>query len=518
MIMKRTIHFLFFFILYHFSFPIYGQDSTRILNHQQYFYQNGVLSSEGTLLNGKPEGYWKAYYSNGILKSEGNRKNFELDGTWKFYTETGKLFLEVNYLNGKKNGYKTSYFDKEIVTEHFVNDIKQNETRIYYPDGKLKMTIPFVNGIEQGFGKEYDHDETVITLTEYKRGFIIDRKSINRRDKEGRKQGKWYLFWENGKIKVEGNYKNDKKEGYFKEYTELGDLLRISKYQNDILQPDAQEIVKLDVYNEYYSNGKIKSSKMYRNGVLEGVSKTFDTTGKIIEGYVYGNGVILSEGIIDDEGNKNGPWKDLFPDGTTRAIGKYEDGKKIGTWKYYYPNGQIEQTGKYSLKGKLDGAWKWFFENGSLLKEEFYRNGVRDGISIEYDETGKIIEEGEFVNGLEEGLWYESNGDFYTRGNYTDGLKSGNWIQYTLIKGETKTDSILSFKGNFIEDLPDGKHVRFWDNGKKKEEGLFIMGKREGEWFQYNYDGTIFLVITYRQGVEIKYDGVKIKPPFESEQ
>ena len=41
------------------------------------------------------------------------------------------------------------------------------------------------------------------------------------------------------------------------------------------------------------------------------------------------------------------------------------------------------------------------------------------------------------------------------------------------------------------------------------------MGKREGEWYRYNYDGSLFLTTTYKNGIEIKYDGVKIKPPTE---
>ena len=33
-----------------------------------FYYANGNKSSEGTMVNGKPDGYWKTYYSNTILK------------------------------------------------------------------------------------------------------------------------------------------------------------------------------------------------------------------------------------------------------------------------------------------------------------------------------------------------------------------------------------------------------------------------------------------------------------------
>jgi uncharacterized protein len=45
----------------------------------QFRYPNGKVSSEGVLLNGKPEGYWKSYYEDGVLKSEGNRVGSQLD-------------------------------------------------------------------------------------------------------------------------------------------------------------------------------------------------------------------------------------------------------------------------------------------------------------------------------------------------------------------------------------------------------------------------------------------------------
>ena len=43
----------------------------------RYLYPNGQVSSEGVLVNGRPEGYWRTYYETGALRSEGNRKRFE---------------------------------------------------------------------------------------------------------------------------------------------------------------------------------------------------------------------------------------------------------------------------------------------------------------------------------------------------------------------------------------------------------------------------------------------------------
>jgi antitoxin component YwqK of YwqJK toxin-antitoxin module len=153
-----------------------------------------------------------------------------------------------------------------------------------------------------------------------------------------------------------------------------------------------------------------------------------------------------------------------------------------------------------------------------LMTEEDYKNGVKEGVHTEYDETGKVVEEGEYLNGTEEGPWFTVSGDFYEKGTYRDGLKNGKWTSLYLITKDNKTDSILSFTGNFIDDNPDGKHIYYWENGKIKDEGNYITGKKDGDWIKYNTDGTMFLTITYQNGIEIRYDGVKIKPAFDSEE
>jgi antitoxin component YwqK of YwqJK toxin-antitoxin module len=504
----------FLFFTFHFSF---SQDTATIRDgYQKFYYKSGVISSEGIMKNGQPDGYWKSYYENGKLKSEGNRKNFELDSLWIFYNEKERRILDVSYRDGKKNGIKTTYLEKEMIREMFKNDIKDGYTSYYYPDGKLKMEIPFVNGQEQGLAKEYSTDGNIITLIEYKRGFVIDRLKINRRDHNNLKQGRWYTFYGNGNIHMEGNYQDDLKEGYFKEYAENGDLISVDKYVKDVKQAEAQEIRKLDIKNEYYPDGKIKASGTYRNETPEGIYREYNTMGQIIRSLVYDMGTIIGEGIVKEDGSRDGHWKDLYPDGKIKAEGDYKDGKQVGEWKFYYPGGKLEQDGKFTSSGKFQGTWKWYYESEQLLREEEYDNGLKDGMHTEYDENGKIVEEGEYIKDLEDGPWFITIGDYLERGTYRDGLKNGKWVSYHMISTNERTDSILSFSGNFVDDNPDGKHIYYWDNGKVKDEGIYLMGKKEGDWIKYEYDGTPFLVITYRNGMETKYDGVKIKPPIES--
>jgi antitoxin component YwqK of YwqJK toxin-antitoxin module len=490
---------------------VFGQTVPDTSGIQRYFYPNGKLSSEGPLREGKPDGYWKTYDEEGMIKSEGNRKNFELDSTWKFYGEEGKLALEITYKNGKKNGIRKTYREGEYYTENFVNDVKQGMSMYYYPDGKLHKSIPFVNGLEQGIAREFDTNGRIIQIQEYRKGFIVSRENINRTDKDGRKQGTWKDFWENGNIRSEGNYRNDKRNGIFKEYMTDGKLFKVFKYENDSLIPDAEEVAKIDVRADYYPNGQVKIMAQYKNNQPDGIRREFSADGKLERGSVYFRGIRVGEGITDMAGFRQGPWKEFYESGQLKAEGKYKDGKRIGEWKFYHPNAKIEETGYYDNKGRLDGDWKWYYEDGELRKEMSFSEGLEDGPMAEYSEDGKVIVKGTYVEGQEQDKWIFEYGDHKEEGNYVNGMLDGEW-KYYYDNGK------LQFSGRFVEDQPDGRHIYYWYNGNKKDEGLYVMGKKQGDWIKYNEDGSIFLVVTYKNGLEIRYDGVKIVPEIQEEE
>jgi len=477
----------------------------------RFYYENGRVSSEGSLKNGKPDGYWKTYNENGKLVSEGNRKNYELDSIWKFYGDTAKLSMEISYLNGKKNGIRKSYLEKEIIEENFKEDVKQGFTTYYYPNGKIMRLIPFDNGLEHGLEKEFGEDSIIISITEYRRGMVIMREKMNRKDKYGLKQGLWKTFWDNDKTRTEGNYINDKKNGFFKSYSREGNLLLIEKYVNDEKLIDVPELRNLEVRTDYYPDGKVKIVASYDNGIAEGVRREYTKEGKIELSYIFKKGVIIGKGIVDENGLKQGVWIEFYDNGAKKADGKYKDNKKIAYWKYYYKNGNIEQEGMYNSKGNAEGEWKWYFLNGNELLVQNFQDGIEEGLMLELDDTGKVVAKGDYIEGQESGLWYYNINNCISEGKYIDGKRDGMWKEYY-------PDAKLRFSGSYIEDNPNGKHSYYWDNGKMKESGNYVMGKREGEWLKYEYEGNLFLKTYYRNGKEYKYDGVALDPKIEEDE
>ncbi|MCX6332892.1 MAG: hypothetical protein NT092_01130 [Bacteroidia bacterium] len=491
-----------------------GQTPENVKDGYQIFkYPNGNISSEGIFKNGKPDGYWKTYYVTGIKRSEGRYTNSRLDSIWLFYDQTGDTAVKISYLFDKMNGYYLKYkkepssgvylFSKEL----YAGGKKEGTGYFYFPDGKIQQTVSYNAGKREGLSKEFDKYGNVITLMEYNNDFLVSREKINRTDNNGLKQGEWIDFYPNGGKRSEKTYKDDLLNGYYKEYDPRGVPVLTMLYENgSIVKSNVEDQPEIEMVKKYDSDNKLIYSGPYRNNVPVGVHREFGKDGKVTNAFVYNdNGLMISEGIVDEAGNHNGKWKDLYPDGRVLAEGTYIDNRRSGLWKFYSPSGKTEQTGFYN-NGRPDGLWKWFYENGTTLREEEYFQGQRDGAFTEYSATGDIIGQGQYSDGEKNGEWKFKSGDNNEEGKYIIGLKDGLWKSFY-------SDGTLRFKGNYVQGNPDGQLLYYFENGKIKEEQFFKMGIRQKTWKKFNEDGIPVLTITYKDDVETSINGVKINLP-----
>jgi antitoxin component YwqK of YwqJK toxin-antitoxin module len=509
--MKRIIILMFFVLICKMSS---SQESETLKDGYQVFkYPNGSISSEGLIRNGKPEGFWKSFYVTGVKKSEGKRTNFLLDSIWLFYDQAGDTTEKINWLYGKKNGWYYKYkkdpsqgvyiWSKEL----FAADRKEGTAFVYFPDRKIQQTFTYNEGKKEGLSKEYDKEGNIITLLEYNNDFLVSREKINRTDKNGLKQGDWKEFYPNGGIKSEKTFKDDLINGYYKEYDTRGKLVLTMLYQNGaIVKSRVEDEPDIEVVNKHDQDGKLIYSGPYRNKIPVGIHREFGKDGKVTNAFLYNdNGLLLSEGIVDEAGNRNGKWKDLYSNGKVQAEGQFIDNRRSGQWKFYNISEKVEQTGSYN-NGRPDGLWNWYYDNGTLLKEEEYFQGQRDGASTEYSSKGDIIAQGQYSDGEKNGQWKFKSGDLTEEGKYIIGLKDGIWKS-------NYSNGKLKYKGNFIQGNPDGQHIFYYEDGKTKEVQYFQMGIREKTWKKFNEEGIVFLIISYKDDVEISINGVRIKLP-----
>jgi len=479
---RNIVYSILFIFLITGHLPLKGQEN--ILNQNgfnRFFYPNGQVSSEGNMVDGKPDGYWQTYYVCGVLKSEGNRKNYLLDSVWVFYSLSADTLKKINYLYGKKNGFYYTYNYENInkpegyicSKELFVNDKKEGKAYYYYDNNKVKMEVNYLIGKKNGRAFEYNKEDIIITIFEYNKDRLINRERINRIDEKGDKQGIWKEFYEDGKLNIEKGYKNNKLEGYYKKYDRKGSLILTLRYEKGVIVEnnaiDDQE--EIEIRKEYDNDGSLKFSGPYKRNTPIGIHREYSKDGEVINSKIYdNNGNIVSVGIVNEKGEKQGKWKNYYTKDKLLSEGKYVDNEKTGTWKYCFKNGRIEQTGKYR-NGKPNEIWKWYYNNGKLIKEEEYFNGKRDGVYTEYSKNGDIISEGHFLDGEMDGSWRTKIGDHSEVGKYIVGLKNDIWKHFY-------EDGSLKYKGKFINGNPEGKQKIFCQNGNKKDETYNYNGRK----------------------------------------
>jgi antitoxin component YwqK of YwqJK toxin-antitoxin module len=492
----------------------YSQQSIQENGYNKMYYPNGKISSEGYMRNGKPDGYWKTYYPSGVMKSEGNRTNFLLDSVWVFYNESGDTTEKVSYVLGKRNGYTVTFNTSEVKDpmqrghilsrELYVNDNKEGWSYSYYPDGKVKEESLYTNNKRNGVTNEYDPNGVLITVMTYKNGFLTDREKLNRKDDKGLKQGIWRTYYENGKIKSEAYYVNDLLSGQYKEFDENGNIkVKLQYAKGAILEEKDTTALEVQIQNKYDVKGNLVYSGTYRDSVPVGIHRMYDSTGKVVNGYLFdNNGIKLGEGIITNEGKKEGKWKYFYSDGSVQSSGLYSNNQPSGKWDYFYKNGKKEQTGVFK-QGKTDGLWQWYYPDGTIKREEEYYEGKSEGMYTEYDTTGQIIVSGKYFDGQKEDEWFYKVGDYSEKGKYVADLKDGKWQAFYA-------DGTLKYEGTYVQGNPDGEHDFYYPSGKLKETNYYVMGISEKNWRKFDENGNLVLTITYKDNREYRINGEKV--------
>lgn len=153
----------------------------------------------------------------------------------------------------------------------------------------------------------------------------------------------------------------------------------------------AAESVPDGVKKEYYSNGKVKSETIYKDGKPNGQSTTYYENGKKDSEIAYENGIPVGRGIF------------YFEDGNLKEEIAYLDGLNDMKIRSYYLNRNLyrtsrkengrwaETTQEYAPNGLLLKEVR-FDENGGIKEEKIYDsegNPLKDGILMQYHQSGQ---------------------------------------------------------------------------------------------------------------------------------
>ena len=353
----------------------------------------------------------------------------------------------------------------------------------------------------------------------------------------GKQDSIYREFYENGKLSVEGNYKQNTPTGLWTYYYLDGREKSVEEVKDgysyiwSFWLPDSlhtQTIVEgTGEMATYHTNGTVKEWYNFKNGLKDGPFEEIS---------VYG--YVTLQGFFK-EGDKDSTWTYTYYTGDLEKISNYKHGKLNGDYIYYYDNGQVNVTGLYSNgqksgkwfwytnKGTVDmegefqqdkqhGDWTYYYPSGELSYKAHYQEDKKSGHWIYYYKDGRRFKEGDFKNDQKEGTWntWYENGQLLMTGAYKEGKETGEWIN-NWDNGKLKN------KSSFTNGVLDGEWISAYPNGKTKMTGKYDNGFQTGEWVEYFENGRQKDIITYKifkEKTKIDYGIMKNRERLESKK
>jgi len=433
-----------------------------------------------------------------------SQKNINPNGYNKFYYKDGKLASEGLMKNGKPDGYwKTYYENGKLKSEGNRKFFELDSLWIFYDeDGDTTKKINYYQGKRTGFTYNYIYTRNKDSV---KIGGLVSKTMYLNNLKEGSE-----YRYKKGKLDKIIYYKNDKRQGRAVQLQHDTLIVTIYEYRNDYLvfkekiNRYNKQKNKNGTWKEFYPNNIIKTEKNYFNGKLNGYYKVFDKNGKMIKSYLYRKDSLISDNIIEEP--KIIIKDDFYTSGKPKSTGGYIDTIPVGLHKYYNEQGDIATA-------------KFFDESGIMISEGALDvNSKKTGKWVFYYKTGEIKAKGNYKRNRKTGEWnyYFRNGDIEQKGSFTKNKHSGTWIWYYPSGKVWREEEYVSGKeeGSFIEYNEDGKILAkgeyfdgertgewVFDTGDVTMKGEYENNERNGVWKAYNRNNRLVFEGNYVQGV-----------------
>ncbi len=403
--------------------------------------------------------------------------------------------LEEKREYDEQNRLKAKWYEDE-------NGLRNGKYEEWYDNGNLKIECMFKdneiidylkkyneNGLLDSSSNFYDGVEKIINYYPNEKPLSISYNI------EGIRQGKHLIYYENGNLLKEANYKDGKLDGIVKEYYENGNIHRNKSYINN--NPTGHNI-------EYDLNGNITSLDFFINNQKIKCDLTLSDiqykNNHIFEVVAFSKeGILVSQyyNFIEEEKNN----------GTIHSVYKYKNAKDyssgIGEFWHYSENdltfGKIknhkmfEEISFIDYKKQIEEKY-WISEDG----KKKYLQKIEDIDDVFEKAVKKAYYKDENNNYIGKYRRYYSNEQLMEEGQYKDGKKEGKWNYYspsgTLIESKTYSNGIKN-----------GEYKKYYHTGELEEVGNYKNGKEEGQWLDYYKNGNLSFSYNFKDG---KLDGI----------
>ena len=333
--------------------------------------------------------YFYKYYDNGNLMEEPAFTEYYRDGEWRQLFDNERIQYLTTYSMGKKYGlYEEWTIKKELVQRgYYEYDLMSALWTYVRNDSVIKYEVYDADSIIDGFIYEYyDNDKKKADAV-----FL----------ENGKRDQKWYTYFEEGKDSTISAYDAGKRTGaWYVFYDSTFEAATETNYENNLMHGDYKEWYidegpKVEGYYEYgkkhllwafWDERGYQRFEEWRMGVL------YDT----FEYEYYENGQLKEEASYKNR-MKHGQWFRYFPDGEISGVREFAKGLRVGEWVDYYRKDEIAFKGLYK-NDKKDGPWIWYYmnrgergEQGNVMSEVNFNNGELVSEKCYTREDGEII-------------------------------------------------------------------------------------------------------------------------------
>jgi uncharacterized protein len=292
------------------------------------FYKNGQVSHVFTFSNDTLMGMKHCYTPDGTPRPEkmaenGNGrimiyhpitynlvydyeiKNGMKNGSYKQWYENGNKQQECTFENDSAVGpycvwYKSGGIEIERKVDKTTGSLYVSE---YYPSGEAKSH----ETQNSGPAKEYDQN-----------GNLISEKTME----EGKVKEVKYFYDSKNHLMSKGHYLDGRKEGTYEYYYENGEPKALETYTNDQMLTEKR----------WFENGHLNMEANYENGMLEGILKKYFDNGQLM----------LEQEYVKDK--KHGKYTSYYSNGNLCNEGFYMNDEPKGDMKYYRQDGSFDHV------------------------------------------------------------------------------------------------------------------------------------------------------------------------------
>jgi antitoxin component YwqK of YwqJK toxin-antitoxin module len=397
-----------------------------------------------------------------------------LEQHWRFYLDKDKrrrsVITEYHH-NGPFRFRKEYAFIKlsEIDSLH----LKENPPHTIDEFGYTSLIVPY------GKHEEFDEKGNLIKEQHFNKLSTYNQDAIHLLDgssiefyqngklkssgtyKEGNPDSSWISYHYNGQVHEKGMYSNNLKEGNWEIYNDQGRLTQLSTFDQNAMNPFAP--VKETTWNDY--GIKIEEKYIEKDG--RGIFTKWNENGKVMRYCIFSPSSQMN-------------W-------TNVTLLQYE--------KLYYENRQLK-----SILNNLPNAdtnYVSYFQNGQM--ERYRHNTIKDNIRFDeqktWNFTGVLLSENITKQG--KGEIYQKALIYYSSG----GLKSKMEITNDLrIDEKYSTKGVLFSKKELLDGRLHRKLYELDTLSGNLTTGYYDKGIRNGEWKVQNTAGTTIISRKYKLG------------------